>query len=551
MYQLYPASFADGNGDGWGDLAGVVDRLDHLDRLGVDAVWLNPVYESPMADNGYDVADYRTIDDSFGTMTDWERLRDGLHDRGIRLVMDLVLNHTSAEHEWFERSRRGEAPYDDFYHWVDGDPDDDPPNDWRCFFGGPAWSYDDERGAWYLHLFDETQPDLHWANPRVRAALFDVVEFWVDRGVDGFRLDVLNLVSKPPGYPDAETGAGVVHGADQFVDGPRVHEYVAALHDHVPADAMTVGEMVDLTPAEAERYDDDGMSMVFPFEHVDVDLGDDGRWSVSEWTLPEFAGALERWQRVRAEGRAWVGAFFENHDQPRSVSRLGSDATESERRASGRALATLLLTLGGTPYVYQGQEIGATNYPFESVDEVRDVDTLRNVREALAAGRIDEAEALDLVRYRSRDNARTPMQWSDAPGAGFTDPGVEPWLPLNPDYDRVNVARERADPESVLSRYRDLIALRDAHDVFPYGDYRRHLSDHEALCVCERRLAGADPARVLVVVETGGTERRFDPPDPLAGTAVEPMLGEDEAGTLGPETLDPWGTRLYAVDREI
>ena len=324
VYQIYPRSFDDSDGDGVGDLPGITERLDYLDELGVDVVWLNPVYESPMVDYGYDISDFRAIHDEFGTMADWEALRDGLHDRDIRLIMDLAINHTSDRHEWFERSRRGEVPYDEYYHWVDGDPDE-PPNNWGSFFGGRAWTYDDERGAWYLSLFDDTQPDLDWSNPAVREELLDVMEWWLERDIDGFRFDVINVLSKAEGYPDSER-SDRLPGAEYYISGPHVHEYVREMHDRVldDYDAFTVGETVNVTPEEARLFTvEDGLDMVFPFEHVNLGKGDAGPWDTVEWTLPQFKAVTERWQTQVGDG--WIALYLGNHDQPRPVSRYGDD----------------------------------------------------------------------------------------------------------------------------------------------------------------------------------------------------------------------------------
>jgi glycosidase len=542
VYQVYPRSFNDTDGDGVGDLPGVIEKVEYLDDLGVDVVWLNPVYASPQADNGYDVSDYRAINPEYGTMADWEALRDALHERDIRVVMDLVLNHTSDQHEWFQRSRDPDSEYHDYYHWVDGDPDE-PPNDWDSFFGGSAWTYDDAVGKWYLHLFDETQPDLNWENPAVRREGREIVEFWLEKGIDGFRLDVIDLLSKPPGYPDGEREDAVVHGADKFVDGPRLDEYYDELFEAlVGYDVMTVGEMVELPLEKADRFvgEDGPMDMAITFDHMRLDHGPNGRWDRREWQMPELREAIGRWQEGLEGG--WNCLYMGNHDQPRMVSRFGS---EQHRRASATLLATLLTTLSGTPFIYQGDEIGMTNYPFDSLEEVRDVDTIGNVEQALARGNITEDEVVPLVRSRSRDNARTPVQWDDSPNAGFTDPDVEPWMPVNPDHETVNVAAAREDPDSVWHHYRRLLANRDADDLFVYGDYRVLTDDHPRLWAYERTLGGE---RAVVLLNFGD--------DPLAVTpAAEGIsLAETElllanydvdADTTETFTMRPWEARVY------
>ncbi|WP_380677354.1 alpha-glucosidase [Salinigranum sp. GCM10025319] len=574
VYQIYPRSFNDADGDGIGDIPGIVERLDYLDALGVDVVWLCPVYDSPNVDNGYDVSDYRAILDTFGTMADWEELLEGLHDRDMRLVMDLVVNHTSDEHEWFVRSRAGDPEYEDYYIWREGesvaeqeyeeglyDPADydlpreareRPPNDWESFFGGPAWTYDDERGEWFLHIFDRKQPDLDWDCDRVRAEVFEMMEWWFEKGIDGFRMDVINLISKPAGLPDGADDDAIVRGADQFVNGPRVHEYVREMHERaVPDDAMTVGEMVELSVDEAKEFlgpDGDGMSMVFNFDHMRLDFGPEGgRWSRGDWSLRELKETITRWQ-TGLDGEGWNSLYLNNHDEPRMVSRFGDPAY---RRTSAKLLATLLYTLQGTPYLYQGEELGMTNYPFSSLAEVRDVDTLKNVAQLERAGRFaSDDDLLELVRYRSRDNARTPMQWSADEHAGFTD--GEPWIPVNPNHDEINVDAEREDPESVWHYYRDLIDLRHDENVLVYGSYELLLPDHDRLWVYTRTLTDDDGAvdeRTLTVLNVASAETRFEPPEAVAGEAEELLVSnyDAESTTVEAETLRPWEARVYRL----
>jgi glycosidase len=580
-YQIYPRSFNDTDGDGVGDIPGILRKVDYIEELGVDVVWLNPVYESPNADNGYDIADYRAIMDEFGTMADWDRLLAELHDRDIRLIMDLVVNHTSDEHAWFVNSRDPDSPYRDWYYWREGrDPEDPevaeeladgwytgvprgveeaPPNDWQSFFGGPAWTYDERSGEWYLHLFDEKQPDLNWETPEVREAVFEMMEWWLEKGIDGFRMDVINLLSKEPGLPDGETDDAIVRGADKFVNGPKIHEYLSELHDRVLADGeyMTVGEMVDLTVEEAREFlapDGDGMSMAFTFDHMRLDFGPRGRWDVGEWSLPELKATMSHWQYGLAES-GWNAIYLNNHDEPRQVSRFGDD--DEYRYESATLLATLTHTLRGTPFIYQGEEIGMTNYPFESLAEVRDVDTLKNVRAARKRGRFaNDAEVLDLVRYRSRDNARTPMQWTDGPYAGFTDPetGDGPWIPVNPNKDEINVEAARADPDSVFHYYRELIELRSAHDALIYGEYELLDPADDRLWTYTRTL-GDD--QWLVTLNVSAARAEFHPPAALDGTPTDLALSNYEATDRdgapdGPDvleatTLRPYEARVYRL----
>ena len=541
VYQIYPRSFNDSDGDGVGDIPGIIERLDHLDDLGIDAVWLSPVYESPQHDNGYDVSDYRAIHSAFGTMADWERLLEGLHNRDIRLVMDMVANHTSSEHEWFQRSRSNpDGEYGDYYVWRAGDPEE-PPNNWESAFGGSAWEYDDQRAAWYLHLFDTTQPDLNWRNPDVRAEIYDVMNWWLAKGVDGYRLDVVNLLSKAEGLPDGDPTREWT-GSEHFVDGPRIFEYLGEMHDEVFArtDTVSIGEMPQLDLETAREYTGDGpLALVFPFEHMELDFGDRGRWDIGEWSLPELKSILDRWQRGLGEAW-WTTLFFENHDQPRSVSRFGDN--ERYRYESATALATILLTLRGTPFVYQGQEIGMTNSSFESLDDVADIDSVRNVRELIDDGVVEDYDAIrPVVEYRSRDNARTPVQWDDSSNTGFTD--GDPWLPVNDDYHEVNVARERSESPSVLSYYRRLIDLRASTPPLVHGSYDLQYPDDEQLFVYTR--TGED--RRVVVAINFSAEARSAALDPLDGS-TSLLLGNYEDVPETPDgaiDLRPYEARLY------
>jgi len=538
VYQVYPRSFDDSDGDGVGDLRGILDRVDYIADLGVDVVWLNPVYQSPQADGGYDITDYRAIHDEYGSMDDWGALRDAVHERGMGLVMDLVVNHTSDEHEWFRRSRDPDSPYHDWYHWVEGEPDE-PPNNWTTGFGGSAWTYDEGVGKWYLHLFDEKQPDLNWRNPDVRDAVFEMMNWWFDRGIDGFRMDVINLVSKPEGYPDGDPDQGWV-GVEQFTEGPRIHEYLAEMDERVLGgrDAMVVGECVAVTTDEADRYARNGQELTINFDHVSLDLDEEeGWWSIREFPLADLEAALERWQTEPE--RAWPALYLGNHDQPRMVSRFGDDG--EFREESAKLLATLLFSLRGTPFVFQGDEIGMTNYPWESLEELEDADATNRVREAIANGDIEGFEEVrDLVRYRSRDNARTPMQWADSSHGGFTRPDADPCLPVNPNHPEVNVAAARADPDSIWHYYRDLVDLRHEHDVLVYGGYTNLGADHEDVWAYERTLGDE---RAVVVLNFGDEPLRLDRSGVGAPTG-EPRL--DNYPSVGdPGILRPYEARLY------
>ena len=436
VYQIYPRSFADSNGDGIGDLPGILDRLDYLSALGVDVLWLSPVYPSPQDDNGYDISDYQDVDPVFGTLADFDALLAAVHERGMKLVMDLVVNHTSDEHPWFEESRASrDSPKRDWYWWRP-----EPANDWSSFFSGSVWEPDPATGEHYLHLFSRKQPDLNWENPEVREAIYSMMRWWLDRGVDGFRMDVINFISKDPGL-------------EYYESGPRIHEFLQEMHREVFAGRdglLTVGEMPGVTLEHAQRYTDPAngeVDMVFQFEHVDIDHGA-SKWEVHPLRLTDLKRSFGRWQRGLAE-RGWNSLYWNNHDQPRIVSRFGDDGAYRVR--SAKLLGTVLHLHRGTPYVYQGEELGMTNAPFARIDDFRDIESLNHYAERVAAGR-DPAAVLDTMRAMSRDNARTPMQWDASPHAGFTT--GTPWIPVNPNHAEINAAAAVADPDSVFHHYR-------------------------------------------------------------------------------------------------
>ena len=493
VYQIYPRSFYDSNGDGIGDLRGIIRKLDYIAGLGVDIIWLNPVYKSPNADNGYDISDYYDIMDEFGTMQDWEELLEGLHSRGIRLIMDLVVNHTSDEHAWFIESRSGrDNPYRDYYIWrppletgqpprgkaVSGNFDGsqggglEPPNNWRSLFSGPAWEYDPATGEYYLHLFDKKQPDLNWENSRMREDIYAMMRWWLDKGIDGFRMDVINFISKVPGLPSVESDeAGTDRsGMRYYMNGPRIHEFLQEMQAKALSgyDAMTVGEAFGVGPELARQYtcgEAPEMSMLFHFELMTVDRKTSDRFRYNSWELKEMKEIIEKWQHA-LHGCGWNSNFLMNHDQPRALSRFGDDGTY--RRESAKLLATLTLTLEGTPYIYQGEEIGMTNPLFESIDEYRDVELLNHYREQQAGG-ISLEELLPGYHRFARDNARTPMQWDSSPHAGFTT-GI-PWMNVNPDYKEINVQAELARADSIYGYIHDLIELRKDNDILIYGEF--------------------------------------------------------------------------------
>ncbi|WP_374515806.1 alpha-glucosidase [Niveibacterium sp.] len=483
-YQIYPRSFCDSDGDGVGDLRGIISKLDYLERLGIGMLWLCPVYASPNDDNGYDISDYEAIQPEFGTLDDWIALRDGLHARGIRLVMDLVANHSSDEHAWFIESRAAkDSTKRDWYIWRPPTADGGPPNDWQSVFGGPAWEFDAASGEYYLHLFSKKQPDLNWENTAFRAELFAMMRRWVELGVDGFRMDVINLISKPEGL-----GAGGDEGGmDRALNGPRMRDHLAEMRREVFAgtDLVTIGETPGMPLDLAREVTDERaplLDMQFHFEHVDLDHAPGAsKWDSTPMTMPALRATLSRWQEGM-EPHGWNSLYLGNHDQPRAVSRYGDDGRY--RRESATLLMTLLLTLKGTPFIYQGDEIGMANVAFDAIDDYRDIETLNAWRWLTGERGLAAATALAMIRKKSRDNARTPMQWSAAPNAGFST--ATPWIAPNPDYAAHNVAAAETDPDSVLHYTRRLIALRRETAALQHGRYRLLDVEHPALWLYER-----------------------------------------------------------------
>ena len=546
VYQVYPRSFADSDGDGIGDLRGVTAHLDHLEALGVDVLWLCPVYASPQDDNGYDISDYQAIDPVFGTMADFDELLEGVHSRGMKLVMDLVVNHTSDEHPWFVESRSStDNPKRDWYWWRRRSWRPSP-NNWRSTFSGPAWELDETTGEYYLHLFSTKQPDLNWENPRVRQAVHRMMRWWLDKGVDGFRMDVIDHISKDPALPDGVVAAGEDYAwpGRATLCGPRIHEFLAEMHAEVftgrDADLLVVGEMPGVTIDDAVLFTDPArreVDMVFQFEHVGLDHGPT-KWDAFRLDLRDLKESFGRWQDALAE-RGWNSLYWNNHDQPRVVSRFGDDGAWRDRSAT--CLGTLLHLHRGTPYVYQGEELGMTNAPFASLDGFADIESLRAYDERVAAG-LDPGLVLDQLRARSRDNARTPMQWDDSPHAGFST-GV-PWLPVNPNHVEVNARDARADPGSVFHHYRRLIALRHTDPVVAHGDFTMLLPQHEWVYAYTR---AHDRVELLVLCNVSSDPQPLDVAA-LGGEtwrSAELVLGNvTEPPTDALADLRPWEARV-------
>ena len=496
IYQIYPRSFQDSNGDGIGDLNGVTMRLDYLKKLGIDVIWLSPVYKSPNDDNGYDISDYRDIMTEFGTMEDFDRMLAAAHERGIKIVMDLVVNHTSDEHKWFIESRKSkDNPYRDYYIWKDPKDGHEPTN-WGSNFSGSAWKFDETTGQYFLHLFSEKQPDLNWENPKVRDAVYDMMTWWCDKGIDGFRMDVISMISKVQSYPDGELFDGVYGNANPYVcNGPRVHEFLQEMNRRVLSryDIMTVGEAAGVTVEEAKRYaNNEGteLGMVFHFEHTDGSSNSEsviGKWTVNPPRLTYVRGILNKWQ-TELEGKAWGSLYWDNHDQPRAVSRFGNDSKEW-RELSAKMLATVLHMQKGTPYIYQGEEFGMTNMHFESIDDCRDIEEINAYQQYVTDHKLVDAETmLRCFDTIARDNARTPVQWDASANAGFTT--GTPWIKVNPNYTEINAEAALADPNSVFYYYQKLISLRHTTPIIVYGTFRPLLPDSEVLYAYEREMDG-------------------------------------------------------------
>ena len=491
VYQIYPRSFCDSNGDGIGDLNGITSKLDYLKELGVDVIWLSPVYKSPNDDNGYDISDYQDIMDEFGTMEDFDRMLATAHEKGIKIMMDLVVNHTSDEHKWFIESRKStDNPYRDYYIWRPAKEDGSLPNNWGSCFSGPAWEYDKTTDMYFLHLFSKKQPDLNWDNPAVRQDVFDMMNWWLKKGVDGFRMDVISLISKEPGLPDKEPGINGYATFNVSANGPHVHEYLQEMRQKAlnNADTITVGECSGVTLEEAKKYarsDEKELNMVFQFEHMDVDSDEKaGKWTTRKMELRNLKKILTRWQKG-LQDIAWNSLYWENHDQPRSVSRFGNDSDEY-REISAKMLATCIHMMQGTPYVYQGEELGMTNCPFNTLDNFRDLESINAFHELTEQGKMTEEDMMAAIGYKGRDNARTPMQWDDSAYAGFST--TNPWIMVNPNYTKINAKDQVNREDSVFKYYQKLIKLRHESELIVYGTYDLILDDDKDIYAYIRTL---------------------------------------------------------------
>ncbi|KJZ76587.1 Alpha-glucosidase [Hirsutella minnesotensis 3608] len=554
VYQIYPASFQDLTGSGVGDLKGIISRVNYLKELGVDIVWLSPIFKSPQFDMGYDISDYKTIDPRYGDLKDVDKLRDELHQRGMRLVLDLVMNHTSDQHDWFKNSRKSkDNPFRDWYIWrpprFDAQGNRQPPNNWESHFQGSAWEFDEATGEYYLHLFCKEQPDLNWENPAVREAAHDVMRFWLDRGADGFRIDVINFISKDQRFPDSDQP--VLRGHEFYASGPRLHEYLAELGKILKKyDAFSVGEMPCVQDEneiiKAVGADRGELSMIFHFELVDIDHGPLGKFSPQTWQLSRLKETVNKWQRFMIDRNGWNALYLENHDQPRAVSRFANDDAV-HRVASAKMLAIFQGFQSGTPFIYQGQEIGMTNVPRDwPMEEYNDIDCLNHWR--LYKDSADE-ETLTRLRAeyqkKSRDNARTPMQWDDSPHAGFTS-SSRPWMRVNDNYLDINAAAQTSDPSSVYGTWRRVLEQRKGlKDIFVYGDFGLVDEPHDKIFAYRRQ--AADGQAALVVANFSADTIDW----PWKGTARDVLMsttGKTEADVKeGEMRLEPYEALVLLV----
>ncbi|MGE7762361.1 alpha,alpha-phosphotrehalase [Peribacillus sp. NPDC097895] len=547
IYQIYPKSFKDSNGDGIGDIKGVIEKLDYLNKLGVDYIWLTPFYRSPQNDNGYDVADYTSIDPAFGTMDDFERLVKEANSRDIQIMLDMVFNHTSTEHEWFQKALAGEKAYKDYYIFRKSQ-NEDPPTNWISKFGGSAWEYVEEQDEYYLHLFDRTQADLNWENPKVRQEIFNIINFWLDKGVKGFRLDVINLISKPQFFENDIEGDGRCF----YTDGPKIHQFLKEMNEETfgkDIEVMTVGEMSSTTIDHCIKYSspvEKELSMVFNFHHLKVDYKDGEKWSIVDFDFRKLKDILSSWQYGMQEGNGWNALFWCNHDQPRIVSRFGNDS--EYQKESAKMLATAIHMLRGTPYIYQGEEIGMTNPKFNQIEQYRDVESINYFNILKEEGK-DESDIIEILQAKSRDNSRTPMQWKHAEHAGFTE--GTPWITVPDNAKAINVEQALNDHDSIFYHYQKLILLRKKHDIIAYGDYQEILGDHDELFAYLRSHADE---KLLVINNFYAKEASFEIPREadLSGFKSELLISNyrDSKEHAGDFILRPYESCVYLLKRE-
>ena len=545
VYQVWPRSFCDGDGDGIGDLKGVLSKLDYIKSLGVDAIWFSPLYKSPQKDYGYDITDYRSIQPEYGTMEDFKKVLDGAHERGLRVIMDLVVNHTSDQHEWFKKGIEDPtSKYHSYYHWYKG-KGKRRPNNWMSTFAGPAWEYNEKNDEYYLHLFAVEQPDLNMDNPEVREEVKDIMKFWLDMGVDGFREDVITFISKKEGLPSSPYWFPVATGIENYMHGPHLDEYLLEFKNDVLSkyDCMTVGEAPMMTTKKALKHITEGpdqhLNMMFHFEHMAADCLFYS-WFKTKFKLKNLKKVFSRWQKD-LYGKAWNALYLENHDQPRVINRYGSPEYRVE---SAKMLAVTYICQSGTPFIYQGQEIGMLNYPFESIDQYTDVSTINNYN--VAKKIMGEEKALNLANYASRDNARSVVQWNTEKNAGFTT-ADEPWFVVNPNYKEINVEAAEKDPDSILNFYRALLKFRKENEIVIYGDYKEHYKSSKTLYVYERNYEGK---RMLVINVFGDKPVKFKAPKGFDLSKGKLVLANYKDADIQDNgfTTKPYETRVYLFD---
>jgi oligo-1,6-glucosidase len=546
VYQIYPRSFMDSNGDGIGDIQGIISKLDYLKNLGVNVIWLSPVFKSPNDDNGYDISDYQDIMDEFGTIQDWEVLIEEMHKREMKLMMDLVVNHTSDEHKWFIESRKSkDNPYRDYYIWRPG-KDGKEPNNWVSFFSGSSWQYDENTEEYFLHLFSKKQPDLNWENPKVRREVYDMMTWWLEKGVDGFRMDVINLISKVEGLPSAGEDR-YAWGGEYFMNGPRVHEFLQEMNKEVLSkyDIITVGEGPGASVEDAAKYannQDTELNMIFTFEHMDIDSGPGGKWDLKPWKLADLKDVMSKWQKG-LEGKGWNSLYLNNHDQPRMVSRFGNDS--EYRLESAKMLGTFLHMMQGTPYIYQGEELGMTNVRFENIEDYNDLEILNMYREKVIEGGQDAAKVMESIYVKGRDNARTPMHWDDSENAGFTT--GTPWLKMNPNFTEINAKYALEDSNSIYYYYQKLIKLRKEHDIIVYGNYDLILDEHEEIYAYTRTLG---EEKLLVVLNFFSDTPEFKLPEGIQYSTKQLLISNYEVNEnpdIHSFSLRPYEARVYLL----
>lgn len=542
IYQIYPRSFKDSNGDGVGDLQGIISKLDHIQALGIDILWLSPIYQSPNDDNGYDISDYYRIMDDFGSMEDFDLLLEEIHKRGMRLLMDLVVNHTSDEHMWFQEARKSkDNPYRDYYVWkapVDGEL----PNNWPSFFGGSAWEYDDLTEEYYLHLFTRKQPDLNWENPKVRQEVYDIMRFWLDKGVDGFRMDVISLLSKQQDFPPVTTDNFQEIILKHYANGPRIHEFLQEMYEEVlhHYDAVSIGEGVGIPAEKALEYVGDDrkeLDMIYHFGHMFIDHGPMGRMDPTAYSLSSFYEVFESWDNILAE-KGWGSIYLGNHDFPRMVSRFGDD--QAYWKESAKLLATLVLTLRGTPTIYQGDEIGMTNVPFNSIEDYRDVELFNAFQSSKGEsnGQFNVQAFIQVAQKQGRDNARTPMQWTDEVHGGFTK--GSPWIKANPNFTYINVEAQQEDPDSIFHYYRKLIGIRKKDLAWIYGDQTVMRGEVESVYRFLREFEGR---KKYVVLNFSNHIQSMHWEIPVEAKLLLSNYSDEDRGG----ELRPWEARIYEM----